>query len=178
MKLTETQLRKIIRSVISETNNRYDHVGPNGIRLQHGDIGKAPSDFGNYDSRASRMIEAGVWPKLPQQIKNAGEWSFTNCSDGWQFIHTCLQLKSPKTGEIIMAVFGRDRNNSANATNTSYDIYVLDNELIQMNSKGGDSNAGWSSWATKGIYCVNTKQIADALEECWDMYTGFGNKNM
>jgi hypothetical protein len=172
MRLTEAQLRKTIRKAIIEANNdRHDYVGPNGIRIGHGDIGGANSDFKKYGS-GTRMISNGVWPKMSHGVQAAGDWQFYECSDGYRYIHDCLACKDSE-GRIIMAIFVRDRNNSANATETDYDIYVLDCNLIGQNVDDADMDRPrqwWSNWAHKGEYCVNTQQIADTLDEALQTY--------
>ena len=172
MRLTESQLRKTIRQAIIEAkNDRHDYVSSSGIRIGHGDIGGANSDFKKYGA-GHRMISQGVWPKMSRHLQNAGDWQFYECSDGYRYIHDCLACKDNE-GRIMMAVFVRDRNNSANATETDYDIYVLDCNLIEQNVDEVDMDRPrqwWSNWAHKGEYCVNTQQIADTLEEAYDTY--------
>ena len=170
MKLTESQLRKRIRKAIIEANNpRYNHISPGGVQLQHGELDSAPTDFHDYGAVAHRMISKGVWPKLSVDLLNAGDWDFYDCGDGWRFIHDCLACVDDE-GRVMFAIYCRDRANSANATGTSYDCYVLDCHVIEQNSKGRDPSADWSRWAPKGEYCVNTQQIVDTLEEALETY--------
>ena len=169
MKLTESQLRKAIRKTIVEANNdRHNHVH-NGIQLQHGDLDSADTDFHDYGAVSHRMISNGVWPKMSTELKNAGDWQFYDCGDGYRFIHHCMACKDEE-GRIMMAIFCRDRQNSSNATATSYDCYVLDCVLIEEKGKGKDPSSWWSDFAPKGEYCVNTRQIVDTLEEAYDQY--------
>lgn len=171
MRLTEAQLRKTIRKSLIEANNdRHDYVGPKGIRIGHGNIGGANSDFKRYGS-GHRMISQGVWPKMSRDLQNAGNWQFYECSDGYRFIHDCLACKDNE-GRIMMAIFVRDRQNSVNATETDYDVYVLDCVLIEQNGELDTDRPRqhWSNWAPKGEYCVNTQQIVDTLEEAYEQY--------
>lgn len=168
MRLTESQLRKNIRKVIIEANNdRHDYVGPKGIRIGHGNIGGANTDF---DSSASRMIAKGVWPKMSVHVRNAGDWDWYDCSDHYRFIHTCMACLDDE-GRVIMAIFCNDRANSYNATKTDYDCYVLDCNLIEQNTEEFSvPRAHWSNWSQKGEYCVNTQQVADTLDEALETY--------
>ena len=170
MEITIPKLRKAIRKVILEAkNDRHDHVYK-GIRLQHGELDSADTDFHDYGGVAHRMISKGVWPKLSVDLMNAGDWDFYDCGDGYRYIHDCLACVDDE-GKVMFAVYCRDRTNSANATATTYDCYVLDCHLIEQNSRGGDPDYSWSRWAPKGEYCVNTQQIVDTLEEALETYT-------
>ena len=166
MKITKKQLKQIIKEEykrIVEANPRHDYRS-GGVGIAHGDIGSAKSDFRNYGGVANVMLSDGALQKISDKVWNAGNWKFGDCGDGYQFVHTCLYCEDIDTGETVMAVFCRQRNNSHNATNTSYDCYVLSSDLIEDNARTSKPNASWSSWAYKGEYCTSTQQIADTLE--------------
>ena len=164
-----SELRKTIRKAILEANNDpHDYIGPKGIRIRHGNIGGADSDFKKHGG-PSRMISKGVWPKMGVDLSNDFDWQFYDCSDGWRYIHTCYAAKNEE-GRVVMAIYCKDRMNSANATKTTYDCYVLDCNLIEQNADMQNPNAGWSRWAGQGEYCVNTQQVCDTLEEAYDTY--------
>ena len=170
MRTTIPRLRKTIRKAIVEAkNNRYNHVSPGGVQIQHGDLDGAPTDFHDYGAVAHRMISKGVWPKMTVDLRNAGDWDFYDCGDGYRFIHDCLACVDDE-GRVMFAIYCRDRANSYNATSTDYDCYVLDCHVIEQNSRGTNPSSGWSRWASKGEYCVNTQQIVDTLEEALETY--------
>lgn len=186
MKTTIPKLRKTIRKVILESRphkNPRHHYRPagGGPALGHADPTGVNSDF---NSSAYSMIQKQLWPKLGG-IEYEGEWSMPDGGDGYRYINNILQCRCRDTGKIMMAVYCVDRANSHNATKTSYDVYVLDCELIDENHidrstkapKDSDLGAWDRDWAKKGEYCTNVDQIVATLREALQTWQEFLEKN-
>jgi len=174
VKLTESQLRKTIRKAILESRphkNPRHHLRPagGGPALGHADSTGVNCDF---NSSAYQLLQAQVWEEMGYSVKSKGDWSMPDGGDGYRFINNILQCRCRKTGMIMMAVYCVDRANSENATKTSYDVYVLDHELIKDNHRNMDQDLSSDSrrWAKEGEYCTNVKQIVDTLSDAYDLY--------
>lgn len=178
MKLTESQLRKTIQKVILEArprkNPRHNLQTHPGIGIAHADPTGVNCDF---NSSAHQLLSDQVWQKLGG-LRYEGDWSMPDGGDGYRFINSILQCRCTTTNMIKMAVYCVDRANSHNATKTSYDVYVLDCELIQDNHKkwgtdepsDSDLSSGSREWAKKGEYCTNVQQIVDTLKDAHYLY--------
>ena len=167
-KMTESQLRKRIRKVILEArprkNPRHTLQTHPGIGIMHGDSSGVNCDF---NSSAYQLLHSQVYDAMPTLLRYSGEWTMPDGGDGYRFINQILQCRDEETGMIMYAVYCVDRANSENATKTSYDVYVLDYELIKDNHRNMDRDLSSDSrrWAKKGEYCTNVQQICDTLDD-------------
>ena len=186
MKLTESQLRKTIRKAILESRphkNPRHHLRPagGGPALGHADSTGVNCDF---NSSAYSMIQNQLWPKLGR-LQHQGDWHIPDGGDGYRYINNILQCRCEDTGIIFMAVYCVDRANSYNATKTSYDVYVLDCELINQNHldygtkvpSDRDLSSDSRNWAKKGEYCTNVDQIVATLKEAQNTWLEFLESN-
>ena len=171
IRMTETELRKTIQKVILEArprkNPRHDLQTHPGIGIAHADPTGVNCDF---NSSAYQLLHSQVYNAMPTLLRYSGEWTMPNGGDGYRFLNQILQCRDTGpmgTGEILYAVYCVDRANSHNATKTSYDVYVLDYELIKDNHRDMDRDlsSGSREWAKKGEYCTNVQQICDTLDD-------------
>ena len=171
MKTTIPKLRKAIRKVILEArphkNPRHHLETHPGISLGHADSTGVNCDF---NSSAYQLLHSQVYDAMSTLLRYSGEWTMPDGGDGYRFINNILQCRDTGpmgTGEIMYAVYCVDRANSENATKTSYDVYVLDYELIKDNHRNMDQDlsSGSREWAKKGEYCTNVQQICDTLDD-------------
>ena len=181
MRTTIPRLRKTIRKMIVEAkphrNPRHHLQTHPGIGLAHADTTGVNCDF---NSSAHQLLSKQVWQKLGG-LQREGDWSMPDGGDGYRFINSILQCRCPDTGKIMMAVYCVDRANSYNATETSYDVYVLDCELINekhlnYGSKAPsdrDLSSDSRRWAKDGEYCTNTDQIVATLKEAHKTWLEF-----
>ena len=151
-------------------HNSYT-MSPSGQRigLGQGNVGVV-ADECDFSTGMMTTIN-NIWRRLPA-VTGAYDLNYHDCGDYVRFVHSAVEVRNPYRDEIIACIYFRDRANSYNATNLSYDVYVLNQDQIldgcKQKSKGlaVKPNSGWSQWVGQyGTLVFNTGEIIAELRD-------------
>ena len=139
------------------------------IGLGQGNVGIVADECDFNPSMMSTIKD--IWPRL-QVVTGAYDVNYHDCGDYVRFVHSAIEVRNPSRNEIIACIYFRDRANAYNATNMSYDVYVLDQDGILDGIAGrGDGlasepNSWWSGWVGRhGTLVFNTDEIIAELKK-------------
>ena len=139
------------------------------IGLGQGNVGIVADECDFKVSMYSTVQD--IWPRLGVVVGRY-DLNYHDCGDYVRFVHSAIEVRNPYRDEIIACIYFRDRANAYNATNMSYDVYVLSQDQI-LDGLGGkgdelssEPSSWWSGWVGRhGTLVFNTDEIIAELRK-------------
>ena len=139
-----------------------DSLKTGNVALGHGDSRGVKSDF----TSSSYQQAQNSLRQLDAVLPRGTEIRIQEAGDHHRSLHYAIVISGNMlSDEIASVVFFKDRANQSNATNTNYDVYVIDGDLLQqmLTKHRGNVHSGWESQVGRGKYCTTQKQIVDTV---------------